>query len=346
VYIDPAGDPVLFARALVERGPLLFMGQWALPSQLHGVLSESAGHGLWLLSCGLAVVLAVLLWPLLRREAPARFFALGMLLSLVPSCATFPHDRLLFLAGFGGAGLVALFLGGWWAGADWVPPAKPWRAGAWVLSVLLVGFHLVVAPLGLLRATPDLKAFGAILDRAAESLPGDPAVRTQQVLIVHTPSAFVSIYGLPARALAGRPVAARLRVLGAGVHGLTVERPAPNALVLRPEGGFWSPRGRAVPGGPPPPAFDFRYVLALLDSLYRENPTMRAGERIDLPGLAVKVATLTADGRPDSVTFTFDRPLEDPSYRWLRWDAGVYVPFPLPAVGTSVTLPTPVVPFG
>jgi hypothetical protein len=345
VYIDPAADPALFARAAFERGPLLLMGQWSLPSHWHGALSETAGHGLWLFACALAGLLAIVLAPLIRREPLARFFALGMVLSLVPSCATFPHDRLLFLAGFGGFGLLAIFLAGLWQGAAWLPVARLWRAPARALGGLLVAFHLVFAPLGLLHAPAELEAFGDLIGSTAASLPSDPALPTQQVLIVHTPSAFVSIYGLPLRWRAGLPVPARLFVLGSSVHAVTIERPARDALLIRPEGGFLNPHGRALPGREQP-AIDFRYVLALLDGLYRESPAMRLGERIELPGLTVEITALTADARPAEVRFSFARALEDPALVWLRWEAGVYVPFTLPAVGESVSLPAPVVPFG
>jgi hypothetical protein len=347
VYIDPATDPWLFARAAFERGPLLLMGQWSLPSHLHGVLSENAGRGLWLFACGLVVVLALFLAPLVRGAPLARFFALGMLLSLVPSCATFPHDRLLFLAGFGGFGLLALFLGGLWQGASWLPRAKARRVGAHTVGALLVAFHLVIAPIGLLLAPSDLRGFGDLLETAAASLPEDSAIRTQDAVIVHTPSAFVSFYGLPIRALAGRPVPARLLVLASSVHGVTIERPTRNTLLIRPEGGFLNPHGRPLPGRDHAQlTLDFRYVLALLDGLYRENPTMRLGERIDLSGLTIEIVALTDDGHPAEVRFAFDRNLDDSSLRWLRWEAGVYVPFALPAVGESVTLPAPAVPFG
>jgi hypothetical protein len=51
------------------------------------------------------------------------------------------------------------------------------------------------------------------------------------------------------------------------------------------------------------------------------------------------VTALTADGRPAEARFRFDRPLDDPSLRWLRWEDGVYVRFEPPPVGEKVTLP-------
>ena len=51
-----------------------------------------------------------ILLPLLRRDRVARFFCLGMVIALVPSCAAFPDDRLLFFASFGSMGVMAQFM--------------------------------------------------------------------------------------------------------------------------------------------------------------------------------------------------------------------------------------------
>ena len=58
MYIDPGAQPAAFARALVERAPLLLSGQWALPSELHLLASEPARPVLWLAACALVVGVA------------------------------------------------------------------------------------------------------------------------------------------------------------------------------------------------------------------------------------------------------------------------------------------------
>ena len=50
-------------------------------------------------------------------------------------------------------------------------------------------------------------------------------------------------------------------------------------------------------------------------------------------------AALTADGRPAEAAFRLGMKLENPLFRWLRWEDGEYVPFVLPAVGETLTLP-------
>lgn len=342
MYIDPLASPLEFARAALERGPLLLFGQWALPSHLSLVLSRRAAHAMWVVACALALALAALLAPLLRRDPVARFFALGMLLSLVPACSTFPHDRLLFLAGLGGSGLLAQWLAGLRERAAWCPRTRLWRASAPAAAVVLALVHFVLAPLGLLRGADDTRAFGAVIERAAESLPSGPDVARQTAVVVQTPTAFVSLYGPAVQASAGRPVPRRLLVLGSSIHALTVERLDADTLSLRPEGGFLLPPGGAFQGTDPAP-FDVRHLMPLFDQLYRDAEPMRLGQRIELTGVTVEIAALTPDGRPAEARFHFAGGLEQPSLRWLRWQDGVYVPFAPPPVGASVRLPPPAV---
>jgi hypothetical protein len=342
VYVDPVASPLEFAGLVVARAPLLLFGQWFLPSQLSLLLSQGAAHVLWLVACGLAVLLAVLLAPLLRRDRTARFFALGMLLSILPPCSTFPHDRLLFLVGLGGAGLLAQLLAGLADGAAWLPRARAWRAPAFATGTVLAVLNLVLAPLGLAHGSADLRTLGRLFEPAARSLPADPAVRDQAFLVVQTPTAFVSAFGPLMQLAAGRPTPRRMLVLGSSIHAVTVERPEKGTLLVRPDGGYLLPPGSALPGTAQP-HFDPRYLLPLFDLLYRDGTPMHLGERVELTGMTVEVTALTADGRPAEARFRFDRPLEDPSLRWLRWENGVYVPFEPPPVGAKVRLPPVVV---
>jgi hypothetical protein len=153
VYIDPGASPGEFVHAVIDRAPMLFAGLWGIPSGLGHFLSQSAAHVLWLVAVGLIVAVTFLLLPILRRDRAARFFALGMVLSLVPACATFPDDRLLYFASFGGMGLMAQFLSAVWQRADWLPSSRirrlPFAAAFWMLVV----FHLVLSPLSLPPAT-------------------------------------------------------------------------------------------------------------------------------------------------------------------------------------------------
>ncbi len=248
VYIDPGISPVVFAHAVIERLPMLFSGLWALPSGLGLMLSQSATHVLWLITVGLMGVITMLLLPLLKREPVARFFALGMVLSLLPACATFPDDRLLYFAGFGGMGLLALFMTAVWRRVDWVPTSRLRKLPLTVAVWFFVFIHLVFSPLALATTAHKVGMFGTIISRAAESLPSDPGVGEQTVLIVNTPSVFFSIYGPLMQGLEGHTIPNRTLTLGSGIYPTTISRPAPNVLSIRPSGGYLVPAGCPQPG--------------------------------------------------------------------------------------------------
>ena len=340
VYIDPGASPVEFAHAVVERGPMLFAGLWGIPSGLGLFLSQSAAHILWLVAVGLMVAVTILLLPILRRDRAARFFALGMILSLVPACATFPDDRLLYFAGFGGMGLLAQFLSAVWQRVDWVPSTRirrlPLATAFWVLVV----FHLVLSPLTLATTTNKVRVFGEIIGNAASSLPSDPAVTDQLALIVNTPTAFISFYGPLLQALKGRLIPSRTLILGSGIYPTTISRPASNVIAIRPDGGYLPDPGSPRPGHEASqPVFHPSYFFPMLDHLYRDATPFKAGDRIGYGGTTVEVVDVTEDGRPVEVWVHFDVDLEDSSLRWLQWKGGVYVPFEPPAVGERVILP-------
>ena len=346
VYIDPGASPAAYLLAVVERAPVLLFGQWALPSGLYMLFSQSAAHIFWLVAVTLMIVIGTLIFPLLKRDRTARFFAFGMVLSLFPPCATFPDDRLLFFVGFGGLGLLAQFMTAVRRRDEWLPTARvlrlPFQFALWAFVVI----HLVFAPLGLATTSVNVKTLGSIIERAAESLPSDPGVTEQTVLIVNTPTVFISIYGPLMQGLAGRNVPYRTLVLGSSIYPMTIGRPGPNVLTIRPDGGFI-----ATPGSPRPghettqPAFHPSYFFQLLDTLYRDNTPMHVGDLIDYGGATLEVTESTSDGRPMEVNCHFEVDIDDPSLRWLQWQGGVYVPFEPPPIGETVILPAPVFPW-
>jgi hypothetical protein len=108
LYIDPAREPVRFAIALLERAPALLVGQWFMPpAETFTLVDETTSRLLIGFSWLFTVALAIALWPLLRRDKLARFWAGGMVLSIIPMCSGEPHNRMLFVASIGAAGLLA-----------------------------------------------------------------------------------------------------------------------------------------------------------------------------------------------------------------------------------------------
>jgi hypothetical protein len=86
-YLDPVGAPLTFLAGLMDRVPLLVLGQWTpIPAAMGLVYAPGSPDAVRVRIESLLVVavLIVLFFPLVRRDRVTRFFAVGMTLSLVP----------------------------------------------------------------------------------------------------------------------------------------------------------------------------------------------------------------------------------------------------------------------
>lgn len=382
-YIDPLNSPIEFLAAMSQRLPLLLLGQWALPpSDLSVLLTPSSVGALsavamlvllaigWIvvtvLRSGLSnegpsesletrstpAVLGEASEPGFEQAIPTRrllsFATVGMFLSVLPPCATFPSDRLLLFVGLGAMILVVSFLtavfnpplppesdeptknagsegrgeGGSTVAAH---PASPLKGSgrfrhvlALSLAYVFVAIHGFIAPIGLsLRAAypvgPPL-----LHTRLYVRTPFDESVTEQTVVLVNPPSVIHACY-LPAlRELAGEPVPKRVRALAPGLPSVTVRRIDAHTLMVRPERG---------------------YLNLFFDRLFRnERQPLSLGQKITLSGMTVEVTELTADNRPAAAAFHFDTPLEDHSLLWLYWTEGRFRPWSPPPIGETVEL--------
>ena len=84
-----------------------------------------------------------------------------------------------------------------------------------------------------------------------------------------------------------------------------------------------------------------------MDSLtYNAENLPRLGEHIRLPRMTIEVTGVNSHGLPTEVTFSFTGSPEDPSLVWLWWDwhmgeKGSYLPFAVPDIGKTITIPGP-----
>lgn len=312
IYLDPGGDLLGFAAAIPQRAPGLLASQLALPWSDLVSLYPYLSPRLPLIMLGLAVLvmagMAWLLGPLWRRDDKTRFFATGMLLAVLPICATFPADRLLWFVGLGATGLLARLL------------AEPRTTRARKLAAgTLIAIHLVLAPLLLLLRSRTMDTVERPLARAEASVPSTPDITGKTVVLVNPPSDLFAAYILVTRASRGTPAPAHLRWLAAGTSAADVERVDAHTLRIRPARGY------------------------LADTAERMLRSPRArfavGDHVDLTGLRIEVTAITPDGRPAEATFHFDLALDDPSLLLMQWSRRGYVPFTPPPPGGHVTLP-------
>ncbi len=326
-YQDPTGDPLGFLGAVGERLPVLLLGQWARISPDVLLYMPRAGQLVWL---GVALVVVALLFLLFRRQlrehAEARFWAGGMLLCLVPTCAVVPMDRMLLFAGIGAFALLARQVEalGWIDGARaaicatpraaspaGARPRAPRRTRIAVGALLVI--HVVVAPIAFPARLVGYRSVQRAFEQSDRALTDDPKLAQQSVVWVN--GADVVAPGTTTwHKLRGAPVPRANYVLSSYVTGSTVSRPDARTLVIEPDEGF---------------------LARPVDRLFRASqPAFRQGERYKTRDFVATVEEVTPDGRPRRVSFRFRASLDDPSLRWLQVGAG-YAPQPFlpPRVG-------------
>jgi hypothetical protein len=316
LYVDPAGQPLQFAARLIERAPFYLSGQLTpLPAELAILVpADSAAAARWLVVAALLLMVAILA-PVVARRREARFWALGAVLAVVPLCATFPSNRVLFFVGLGGMGLVAQWLEGAWRGG-----AGQGRGLRRLVTVGLVATHLVLAPLLLPVNALAFRFFGEPVTRAILSLPEGAALGDRELVILNAPEylSYVSQAG-SVLLLDGRPMPRRIRGLAIGPSAVTARRVDQRTLDLSMAGGFLS--------GP-------------LGSLFHGSlEPFAVGESFSVPGMTATILTRHSTGRPAAVRFRFDEPLESGGRLWVQFREGEFVPFTPPAVGDAIELP-------
>ena len=319
-YADPLGEPLRYISMVINHGPLLLQGAVAgLPVDICMFLSSQAWKVFWRGSFVFLILAALVLIPLLKHNRAARFWAVGMLLSVLPICATFPSDRLLLFVSIGGMGLIAEFVVFVFAKIKGQQRQLLWRVPAMLLVVLLVFVHLVIAPMGLVFKTAfPMGPKGFIY--SLEYMSFDESIENQDLVIVNPPSAFLALTCLPAWASEGKPLPRHMRILASSQFDpVEVRRINDKTITVRPRGG---------------------YLVTVFDRLFRDDKQgLSVGERIELTGMTVEVTELKSNGRPAEAAFSFSVALEDASLYWLQYKKGRYVPFHPPAVGQSVELP-------
>ncbi len=319
MYIDPGAEPMRFLAAVGFRLPILFLGLVSPVSATFALIGPpGTANMLWALGLAALLLGLVVTWPLVRRDASARFLALGTLASLVPACATVPQDRMLLWSGLGAMGLVARFL---WAvitrDATLLPGGRIRRGASMAAAAALVLVHLVWAPI---RKPLAIWTSDAFHDQLYVQL-NEVTLPAESVVIVNAPLVFMASHLQVMQAAHGLPVPGRVRLLAPSMAAVTLERTDERTLVLHADGG---------------------YLAHPLDGVYRSTRRlMPLGHRVALSDVAIEVVSLTRDGRPASVRFKFAAPLEDRSLRWVFWEQGRFKPWTPPPVGASATLPAP-----
>jgi len=314
LYLDPLRQPVAFLREVPGRLLVLLLAEFGAPPS---DVWNSLPHGIQPWGAVLAVgVLGVIVWflgPWLRRDRTARFWAVGTLLSLLPVCGTFPEDRLLLLAGVGGSVLVARVVA-LLAGAALEPARRGTRflAGAWA------ALSLVVAPLLLPFRSLTMQRYETRLQQARESAFSLVRPPATQLVLLDAPDYYFSSMMLLTRMATPDPIPKHTLCLAGTLYGAHVRRVDPNAVEVRPAGGFLS---------------------RPLDRLYRgPGAPMHEGEAFFAGGAHITITEVDGQGEPRAAVFRFRWPLDSPHLVFAAWKSGRYQRVRLPSAGRSMVL--------
>lgn len=319
-YTDPIREPLVFLSVVVGRLPILFTGQWTtLPVGIVTIVPQSVSYTIWVGSVVFMTMMGIVLIPLIRTDASARFWASGFALAIIPMCASLPNERLLIFTGLGCFGLLAQFLNGIYARADWLPNSLMGKVSVKVLFTVFVLIHLVISPLTLSFSTLDMARFSdRQVKRPAFALPTDSGFTRQNLVLINPPIVLMAGYIRWMRLAEGLPLPARTWILSSASSGMSVHRKDDRTLEIEPYDGFISMK---------------------LDELYRGSSfPMKVGQQMKLTGMTVIVLSLAEDGRPRRVSFGFSVPLEDSSLNFLEWHSNQYIRFTPPKIGETAYL--------
>jgi hypothetical protein len=318
-YVDPLASPLAFCAGLPARLAVLLHGQFSAPPSDLAFLAPPS-HRPLLISIAVATVGVVtwLLLPFVREDRTCRFWALGMILALLPLAATFPSDRLLLFVGLGACALLARLVD------EWIRQQRDGAAASNARSILtgcFVALHLVAAPLLLPVRAGQMELFAVAHDRGESGIPRDATIEGRTVVIVAAPTVLFANYIQAERELLRTPRPAHLYVLASASSPITVTRSGSNALLLRPEEGF---------------------LYTPLEQHYRGKRPLAVGDRVELSAMAAEVVEALPDGRPRAVRFDLGAGQDGEGEKAplvLTWSAGRFTPLRIPDEGTTVTLP-------
>jgi hypothetical protein len=314
ISADPLMSPAAFAARALESVPIQLASDAVgvpadpLVAATPGALPRAAVAA-WIV---VAVTAAAAL-PLLRRDAPSRFFALGAALAALPLGATLPTDRYLFWVGLGVLGLLSRLV----AAAAGEVASAPLGRSARALTVVLLVLRGIVSPLLFPLRAIGFAALEDNYERVAATLPRGPAVPSQTVVLVNAPNDLIAMMLPVLREAHGGPTPGHVYLLYSGLGGVDVERSGPRSIDVT-----------ALDG----------WIPAITDRTLRASP-FRVGEAVELERMRAEVRALTRDARAQTVRFTFPVDLADASLAFVTWGPRGLAPFVVPAAGENAQVP-------
>jgi hypothetical protein len=335
LYIDPANEPLAFAKVMIPRTFTLLGGQLTgvAPELLFAIKPSFQPAVIAFYGVFVVMALAVFL-PWVRRDKIAAFWFVAMVLAVIPSATVAPISKNLGFVAVGAYGLIASFTAALFTRPPELPGPSAYRTIARVTCVLLLLIHVPGAIAGRILM---VEATGPVLNVVRSFVNTDQSsnMENKDVIIINAPCSFTLAYTPFYKAYQQEPLPRTLRTLVPGCTGFDVQRTDDRTLVIQSR---TSDIFSCDDVGPAHVA----YVMSACNVAIGV-PRSKKGDRHDLGGFTVEVLDSSAADMATRVAFRFDRSLDSPEFHWLWWDWQnfAYEAFPVPAIGQSVTLAGP-----
>jgi len=317
VYIDPASEPVAFAGALFQRAPRLLIDMaTGTPLLLLEGWTLAAVWGTALVVLGGGWALVRWLHPQTDRRRIVVWALIGAVAAVVPVCASFLSERLTVLASVGVHVLSAAVV---LAALERISERRP-HASTLVAVALGVGLlfgHGWVASQSSAAKVETLQRFNGAGLALAEGMPVEDARASEERwVLLAAGDPMMLVYPPHLRAMAGHPRPAAWTVLCLASGPLSMKRVSPAALEITAASGW---------------------MQTPLERFFRRPDRPLFPEQTEgFDGMRAEV-THMEDGVPKTIRFTFERPLHDPSLRFMS--VGMRGVFRYPLAGVGATMP-------
>jgi hypothetical protein len=279
-----------------------------------------------------SLVFAALAWPIFRRDRVTRFWAVALLLALVPAATVEPLSKNMAFIAVAAFGVIASFI------HHFMNEKQLWRHSVLFRAVgLIVFLWLLLAHIpGALLNRTALAASAPLMRRVMArwcGFQGVPEIGGRNVVVVNNPSLLSSIAAPFYRAYHGLPLPKTIRTLVPGSNRLRVRRPDSFTLVLETGEGdlFGCPRLGSV---------HMAYLFRAVNDFLILGKTWTTGDRVKGKGFDVEVLEVGERGLPSAIAFRFAGPLESDNREWLffDWSTRRYARFGLPPVGQTIEI--------
>ncbi len=316
-YATPWTDPLAYGARLgilLATGSLALMSAWA--TEIVIFQPELLVPDV-IAAVAIVVPIALIIRRQVARLPAAGFFALWMLVSVLPQAGTPPSGRLLFGASIGSSAILALFLS-----STLSREARP-RCSRSALAVarLVALCALLFSPLALLGGQLQLVRNNAFVSSAiVQADVGEPSLGQREAFLLQSPTAFVPLAPLATWLFLTGDRNVRFWPMQFGRRGLRWTRVDERTFDLE--------------------SLDEPFLVDVFEGvLLSSRSTPPEGSRWQTALFNVEALRVDERGLR-TVRIVLDRPLDEARLRFLTWRDGKLRAVPPPRIGETSTLAT------